>query len=46
VLVDRRAADGQSAGDITGMSHYVESAVKLGLGADEAHTDLKKSVLG
>jgi hypothetical protein len=46
VLVDRRAADDRSASDITGMSHYVESAVKMGLGADNTHTEVVKAILG
>jgi hypothetical protein len=45
VLIDRRTADGRSAGDISGMSHYVESAVGLGIGAGEENIDLRKQVL-
>jgi hypothetical protein len=45
VLVDRRAADGRPAGDILDKSHYVESAVELGLGAGEAQTDTKRTLL-
>ena len=45
VLVDRRAADGRPAGDITGMSHYVETAVEMGLGAGQEKIDLRKITL-
>jgi hypothetical protein len=45
VLVDRRTADGRSAGSISGMSHYVETAVKMGLGADEEHIELRRTSL-
>ncbi len=45
VLVDRRTADGRSAGSISGMSHYVETAVKMGLGADEEHIELRRASL-
>jgi hypothetical protein len=42
VLVDRRTVDGRSAGDIAGMSHYVESAVAMGLGAGEGNIEMRK----
>ncbi|HUT18751.1 MAG TPA: DUF362 domain-containing protein [Anaerolineae bacterium] len=46
VLVNRRAADGQSAGYIEGKSHYIEAAVGQGLGADAAHLALREKRLG
>jgi hypothetical protein len=45
VLVDRRAVHGRQAGDIIGMSHYVESAVELGLGAGESNAEVRRLVL-
>jgi hypothetical protein len=46
VLVNRRAADGQSAGYIEGRSHYIDTAVGQGLGADAAHLTLREKRLG
>ena len=46
VLVNRRAADGQPAGYIEGKSHYIDTAVAEGLGADAAHLTLHEKRLG
>ena len=46
VLLDRRQADGRPGAYIQGKSHYLDSAVKLGLGADAAHTKVRESTLG
>jgi hypothetical protein len=45
VLIDRREADGRSGGDISGMSHYVESAVAMGLGAGRENIEMRKTSL-
>jgi hypothetical protein len=46
VLVGRREADGQSAGYIEGRSHYIDTAIAQGLGADAAHLTLREKRLG
>jgi hypothetical protein len=46
VLLDRREADGQPAGYIEGRSHYIDTAVGQGLGADAAHLALREKRLG
>jgi hypothetical protein len=46
VLIDRRVADGQSAGYIEGRSHYIDTAIGQGLGADGAHLTLREQRLG
>jgi hypothetical protein len=46
VLLDRRQADGRPGAYIEGKSHYLDSAVRLGLGADAAHTEVRVSALG
>jgi hypothetical protein len=46
VLVNRRAADGQPAGYIEGKSHYIDTAVEKGLGADASHLTLREKRLG
>jgi hypothetical protein len=46
VLVNRRAADGRPAGYIEGRSHYIDTAVGQGLGADTAHLTLREQRLG
>lgn len=46
ILLDRRDADGRQGQYIVGLSHYLDTAVKLELGADTAHTEVRKAVLG
>jgi hypothetical protein len=46
VLLDRRDADGQPGQYIAGLSHYMDTAVKAGLGADAARTEVLKTPLG
>jgi hypothetical protein len=46
VLVDRRQADGRPGGYIEGRSHYLDTAFALGLGADAAHTEVRRATLG
>ena len=41
-----READGRPAGYIVGKSHYLDTAVEMGLGADRAHVDLRTTLLG
>ena len=45
VLVDRRTADGRSAGDIVDKSHYVETAVQMGLGAGREQIEVRRRSL-
>ncbi|MBN1640906.1 MAG: DUF362 domain-containing protein, partial [Anaerolineae bacterium] len=46
VLLARREADGRPAGYIAGKSHYIDTAIEMALGADQAHTELRKILLG
>jgi hypothetical protein len=46
VLAGRLEADGQSAGYIEGRSHYIDTAIGQGLGADAAHLTLREKRLG
>jgi hypothetical protein len=46
VLAKRRETDGGSAGMIIERSGYLNSAVELGLGADEDHVETRRTVLG
>jgi len=46
VLLDRQEADGRVAGYIMNKSHYLDTAVETGLGADPDHTDLRRIQLG
>ena len=46
VLLDRQEADGRVAGHIMGKSHYLDTAVGAGLGADPDHTELRRIQLG
>jgi hypothetical protein len=46
LLVARREADGRSVGGITGMSHYLETAVEMGLGGGIEQVDLRQETLG
>jgi uncharacterized protein (DUF362 family) len=46
LLVARREADGRPVGGITGMSHYVETAVEMGLGGGLEQVDLRQETLG
>jgi len=46
ILVDRRKADGKPGAYIEGRSHYLDTAVQMGLGADVEHTEVRKASLG
>ena len=46
VLLDRRTADGRPGQYIEGRSHYLGTAVTLGLGADEEHLEVQRKQLG
>ena len=46
VLLDRQEADGRVSGHILGKSHYLDTSVEAGLGADLEHTDLRRTELG
>jgi hypothetical protein len=45
VLVDRRTADGRTADDIVQKGIHLETAFELGLGADAAHSEVKRTIL-
>jgi len=46
LLLDRRAADGKPGAYIEKRSHYLQTAVEMGLGADEAHIETRSLILG
>jgi hypothetical protein len=46
VLLDRRDVDGRPGQYIAGLSHYLDTAVKLGLGASPEQTQIRESSLG
>lgn len=46
VLVERRKADGRPAESIVSRSHYVETAVSMGLGGGLEQVDLREATLG
>ena len=46
VLLDRREVDGRPAKYIEGKSHYMDTAVDMGLGANAAHIEVRRSTLG
>jgi hypothetical protein len=46
VLVDRRDADARPGPYIVGLSHYLDTAFKMGMGADAGHTSVRKATLG
>lgn len=45
LLLDRRAADGKPGAYIEKLSHYLQTAVEMGLGADAAHTEERRTTL-
>jgi hypothetical protein len=45
ILVDRRTADGRPADDIVQKGIHLEAAFELGLGADAAHSEVKRILL-
>jgi Domain of unknown function (DUF362) len=45
ILLDRIAADGRSGSYITGRSHYLDTALQQGLGADVGHTEVRRTSL-
>jgi hypothetical protein len=45
ILLDRRQADGRPGEYIAGKSHYLDTAVRLGLGADAEHTEVRERSL-
>lgn len=45
VLLDRRAADGRPGESIVARSHYMDSAVAIGLGADATHVERRDKIL-
>jgi len=45
ILLDRIAADGRSGSYITGQSHYLDTALQQGLGADVGHTEVRRTSL-
>lgn len=45
LVLDRRAADGRPDACIESRSHYLQTAVEMGLGADEAHIERWQLVL-
>jgi hypothetical protein len=46
MLVDRREADKRPGPYITALSHYLDTAFAIGLGADREHTEVRRAVLG
>jgi hypothetical protein len=46
MLLDRREADGRPGQYILGRSHYIDTAVEMGLGADVPHTEVRKAQIG
>jgi hypothetical protein len=46
ILVDRRQAEERPGRYITELSHYLDTAFTLGLGADAEHTEVRKKRLG
>lgn len=45
LVLDRRAADGRPGEYIEKRSHYLQTAVEMGLGADEGHIERRQLVL-
>jgi hypothetical protein len=45
MLIARRAADNRPADYILGRSHYLEAAMRMGLGADDEHTEVRRVAL-
>jgi len=46
ILVDRRDAAVRPGQHIVGRPHYLDTAVRMELGADAAHTELRRASLG